>query len=138
MANIFTNAINFLGATLKQTATADFLRDFTHANQLFVGQDFELVPKSGYLFHVFFDINSNLASNYMLDGESATTLGMMVKSADLPKYQIENKLYNSYNRPNLIQSKIKFEPVGITFHDDSMNTVRNFWYDYYRYYFKKY
>lgn len=136
MANIFTNAINFLGATLKQTITSDFLRDFTHANQLFVGQDFELVPKSGNLFHVYFDINPTLASNYMIDGETAITLGMMVKSADLPKYSIENKLYNAYNRPNLVQSKIKFEQINITFHDDSMNTVRNFWYDYYRYYFR--
>lgn len=136
MANIFTNAINFLGATLKQTVTSDFLRDFTHANQLFVGQDFELVPKSGYLFHVYFDINPTLASNYMIDGETAISLGMMVKSADLPKYSIENKLYNAYNRPNLVQTKIKFDQINITFHDDSMNTVRNFWYDYYRYYFR--
>lgn len=136
MATIFTNAINFLGATLKQTATADFLRDFQHANKLFVGDNFELVPKSGYLFHVYFDINPSLASNFMKDGKTITELGLMVKSADLPKFSIENKLYNAYNRPNLIQTKIKYDNLTINFHDDSMNTVRNFWYDYYNYYYR--
>jgi hypothetical protein len=136
MATIFTNAINFLGATLKQTATADFLRDFQHANKLFVGDNFELVPKSGYLFHVYFDINPNLASTFMKDGKTITELGLMVKSADLPRYSIENKLYNAYNRPNLIQTKIKYDNLSINFHDDSMNVVRNFWYDYYNYYYR--
>lgn len=136
MATIFTNAINFLGATLKQTVTADFLRDYQHANKLFVGNDFELVPKSGYLFHVCFDVNSTLANGYINDGKTLTQLALMVKSADLPRYNIENKLYNAYNRPNLIQTKIKYDNLTINFHDDSMNVVRNFWYDYYNYYYR--
>ena len=136
MATIFTNAINFLGATLKQTVTADFLRDYQHANKLFVGNDFELVPKSGYLFHVCFDVNSTLANGYINDGKTLTQLALMVKSADLPRYSVENKLYNAYNRPNLIQTKIKYDNLTISFHDDSMNVVRNFWYDYYNYYYR--
>lgn len=136
MANIFTNAVKFLGATLKQTVTSDFLRDFTHANKLFVGENFELVPKSGYLFHVYLDLNPYLASSYLLDTKTLQEIGLMVKSAELPKYSIDNKLMNAYNRPNYIQSKIKYEPVTISFHDDSMNTIRNFWYDYYRYYYR--
>lgn len=136
MANIFTNAVNFLGATLKQTVTSDFLRDFNHANKLFVGENFELVPKSGYLFHVFIDINPYLGSAYLLDSKTLQEIGLMVKSAELPKYSIDSKLFNAYNRPNYIQSKIKFDPITISFHDDSMNTIRNFWYDYYRYYYR--
>lgn len=136
MANIFTNAVNFLGATLKQTVTSDLLRDFSHANKLFVGENFELVPKSGYLFHVFIDLNPYLASRYLMDTKTLQEIGLMVKSADLPKYTIDNKLYNAYNRPNYVQSKIKYEPLSISFHDDSLNTIRNFWYDYYRYYYR--
>lgn len=136
MANIFTNAINYLGATLKQTTVPDFLRDYQHASKIFVGQDFELVPKSGYLFHVFFDININLSSSFMKTSQALTDLGLMVKNTDLPRYNIENKLYNAYNRPNLIQTKIKYDNLTINFHDDSMNTVRNFWYDYFNYYYR--
>lgn len=136
MANIFTNAINYLGATLKQTTVPDFLRDYQHASKIFVGQDFELVPKSGYLFHVFFDININLSSSFMKTSQTLTDLGLMVKNTDLPRYNIENKLYNAYNRPNLIQTKIKYDNLTINFHDDSMNTVRNFWYDYFNYYYR--
>jgi hypothetical protein len=43
---------------------------------------------------------------------------------------------NQYNRKRLIQTKIKYNPVTITFHDDGGDNVRNMWYNYYAYYYK--
>ena len=138
MANIFTNAKNFIKDTLKQAATTDNLRDFAHANRLFVGSDFRLVPKHGAMFHVFFDINPNpqLANNQVSKDPNRIELGLMVKSVALPKYDIATKKLNSYNRQNIIQTRITYDDITIKFHDDSANIVRNFWYDYYRYYYR--
>jgi hypothetical protein len=136
MANIFSNAVKFVGDTLKQVATPDNLRDFQHANKLFVGSNFRLNPKNNFLFYVFFDINTSVASPYISQKNSVTEIGLMVKQADLPKFSVETKTFNSYNRPNVVQSKLRFDPLNIVFHDDNANVVRNFWYDYYNYYYR--
>lgn len=136
MANIFTNAVNFLGTTLKQAVTPDTLRDYRHANQLFVGSNFRLVPKQGFLFHVFFDLDPRIVRMKGDFKTLSTEIAMMAKTVDLPKYTIATKTYNSYNRPNIVQSKISFDPIQITFHDDSADVVRRFWYDYYKYYYR--
>lgn len=136
MANIFSDVLGFLGSAFRGAASIDFLRDYRHASQLFVGNDFSLVPKSGYLFHVFFDVNPYAAQNQLLDPTRLTEIGMMVRDVELPKFTIESKSYNAYNRPNLVQSKIKYDNVQIAFRDDSVNLIRNFWFDYYSYYYR--
>jgi len=135
MANIFSGAVKFLGETLRQVATPDTLKDYAHANRLFVGSNFRLVPKTGFLFHVFFDVNSAIQSAFRTT-ENQIEMGLMVKNIDLPKFTVDTKVLNSYNRPNLIQSKVRFDSVSMTFHDDSANLVRNFWYDYFRYHYR--
>jgi len=136
MANIFTNAVNFLGTTLKQAVTPDNLRDYKHANQLFVGSNFRLIPKQGFLYHVFFDLDPRLTRMKGDLKTLSTEIALMAKAVDLPKYTITTKTYNSYNRPNVVQSKINFEPIQMSFHDDSADVIRRFWYDYYKYYFR--
>jgi hypothetical protein len=61
---------------------------------------------------------------------------MLVKSVSLPKFNIDVKKYNAYNRPNFVQTKINYESINISFHDDSADVVRNFWFDYYNYYYR--
>ena len=136
MANIFSDVLGFLGSAFRGAASIDFVRDYRHASELFVGNDFSLVPKSGYLFHVFFDVNPYAAQSVMIDPGRLTEIGMMVRDVELPKFSVDTKTYNAYNRPNLVQSKIKYENVNITFRDDSVNLIRNFWFDYYSYYYK--
>jgi hypothetical protein len=43
---------------------------------------------------------------------------------------------NQYNRKRIVQTKINYDPVTLTFHDDSGDNVRNMWYNYYSYYYK--
>jgi hypothetical protein len=136
MANIFSNAVKFLGNTLKQVATNDNLRDFQHATRLFLDGNYRLNPKNNFLFYVYFDVNNSVASPYISQKNSVTEIGMLVKQADLPKFNVETKVFNSYNRPNVVQSKLRFDPLSIVFHDDNANVVRNFWYDYYNYYYR--
>jgi hypothetical protein len=43
---------------------------------------------------------------------------------------------NSYNRTNVVQQKLKYDPITITFHDDNSDVIRNFWFDYYTHYYR--
>lgn len=118
---------------LNQVATGDTLKDYKHASRLFLDFDYALMPKSGWLFHVFFDLNPSLT---FVDQMPNIEAGMLVKSVDLPKFTFDTKVSNNYNRPNIIQTKIKYDQIQIVFHDDMSNVVRNLWFDYYNYYYR--
>jgi len=113
-----------------------FLRDYQHASKLFRGGQLPdgqqgLMPKNGFLFHVVFDLAPNITR-----AVSLVELGMLVKAITLPKFTVEMKQQNAYNRVNYTQTKIKYDPVSISFHDDSANVVRDFWFSYFNYYYR--
>lgn len=121
---------NFLGQFVKDLAKGDQLKDWQHASKTFVADNMRLAPKQSFLFHVAFDFNvgaNNIDTNKKLEA------GLMVKSVALPKFSVDTKTLNAYNRPNIAQTKIKYDPITITFHDDSANVIRDLWYDYYTY-----
>ena len=109
------------------------IRDFQHANKIFVSDAYALAPKYSYLFHVAFDINSTLSR---MPTTEKLQMGTLVKSVSLPKYSIDTKTLNAYNRPNIIQNKIKYQDVTVTFHDDGADVIRDFWYDYMSHYYR--
>ena len=118
------------------TITKPILRDYKHASQLYVADNFKLVPKFGFLFHVFFDINNEARFADSTNPNNQEEIGLLVKSIDLPKFSIDTKIHNAYNRPNIVQSKIKYDNISASFHDDSADIIRNFWFDYYNYYYR--
>jgi hypothetical protein len=107
--------------------------DYRHAARIFTDDNFRLSPKYGFLFYVEFDFNPQITN---ISNTTAQELGMIVKSVDLPKYTVETKTHNAYNRKNIVQNAIKYDQVNITFHDDQADNVRNFWYDYYSFYYR--
>ena len=127
MADIFNNF-------LKQIATGDSIKDFRHASRLFVDNNYRLSPKYSWIYHVFFDLNPQLTR--IRDSNKLIEHGMLVKAVDLPKFTVQNKTLNEYNRPNIVQTKINYNDVNITFHDDMANVIRGFWYDYLTYYYR--
>lgn len=136
MADLFSDVFKFAGSVASQALTPDNLRDYRHASKLFVDDQYKLMPKLGFLFHVFFDINPSAEFNDPQNPNRDKEIGMLVKNVSLPKFTIDTKKYNAYNRPNFAQSKVNFDPLSITFHDDSADVVRNFWFDYYNYYYR--
>jgi hypothetical protein len=123
---------------LKGFFGTDTLRDYTHASKVFRSNGYELKPRFKFLFHVAFSINTaeipSLRGALGLTDES--NLSLVVKTVDLPKYNIQTETLNQYNRKRVVQTKINYEPVNITFHDDGGDLVRNMWYNYYSYYYK--
>lgn len=125
--------MGILDGLLTQLANGDNLKDFQHASKLFVGDNFRLAPKMGFLYHVFFDLDPTLCR---IAKDQQIESGMLVKSVDLPRFSVESKTLNSYNKPNVIQTKIKYDSLSISFHDDHADVIRNLWFDYYHYYYR--
>lgn len=112
------------------------LRDFTHASKIFRGASFEKAPKLKFLFHVYFAFNeieyNNGTIGTLTDKEP---FGVLVKTVKLPSFQLITHDLNQYNRKRVVQTKIRYEPVDITFHDDSSNIITKLWNEYYTYYY---
>ena len=118
---------------LKQLATGDQIKDFKHASRLYVDNNYALSPKYDWLYHVYFDLDPTLTK---VDRDRVLEAGMLVKQVDLPKYTIDTKTFNMYNRPEVVQTKVKYETIQVTFHDDQSDVVRNLWFDYFNHYYR--
>ena len=129
---------NFLQGFQEGFTQAPGLKDYQHASDTFRPNGYQLAPRNKFLFHVFFNINTgqikSLAAAYGSD--EIATIGLMVKSVDLPSYAIDVETMNQYNRKRLIQKKIEYNPINMIFHDDQSDLIRNMWYNYYSYYYK--
>jgi hypothetical protein len=114
------------------------LKDYAHAAKTFLPNGYGLVPRNKFLFHSFFNINTEqvpfLANAF--SGLDMMQIGLMIKTIQLPKFTLDTETLNQYNRKRVIQKKINYGPLTMTFHDDSENVVRNMWYNYYAYYYK--
>ena len=123
---------------LQQLGTGDNIHDYQHAARIFTDSNMRRSPKYAFLFYVKF--NRNQAGNQpqysRLKSSDVADIGALAKSVNLPKFTIENKVLNAYNRVDIAQTKLKYDPVTIKFHDDSAGLVREFWYDYYSYYYR--
>lgn len=138
MADIFSDILKATGGILNQLTTGDILADRKHASKLFVADNFKLVPKFGFLYHVFFDLNQEVMRDDPRNPfpQRMSEIGMMVKGIQLPTFTLDAKKFNAYNRPNYVRGKVTYNPLTITFHDDSSDLIRNFWFDYYNYYYR--
>jgi hypothetical protein len=113
------------------------LKDYAHAAKTFLPNGYELVPRNKFLFHTYFNINTGIPLlNNAFPTEDKVQIGLMVKTIQLPKFSLETETLNQYNRKRVIQKKINYGNLTMTFHDDGGSLVRNMWYNYYSYYYK--
>jgi hypothetical protein len=113
--------------------TADFIKDFKHAQRMFGDNNFELAPKHGALFHV--NIELNPALDYQTN-EEKIELGMLAKNVTLPGFNYDTQQLVAYNRKVNIQTKVNYNPVTIEFHDDTANKVKRFHELYMQHYYR--
>jgi hypothetical protein len=124
---------NLLKDTVKGFFGNEYVRDYTHAAKTFRSNAYQYAPKLKFLFHVYFEINPAVYAKGIAQGSN---FGLAVKTIDLPKYSIDTAIMNQYNRKRLVQTKIKYQPITVVFHDDNGNIVNDMWYNYYTYYFQ--
>lgn len=113
------------------------LGDFAHAARMFVDDNQRLAPKVKFLYHVTFNINPKSSAVIpQLAQKHMNEIGMLVKSAQLPAFNIQTDVINQYNRKKVVQKRIDYQPVSITFHDDNYGVTTALWEAYYRYYYR--
>lgn len=112
------------------------LKDYAHASRLYADSVFALAPKAGWMYYVVFDIEpAAITDQQWANQQRITEVGMLVKSADLPKFSVQTEVVNQYNRKTVVQKNIVYNSVNLALHDDQSNVVHNLWLNYYRYYF---
>ena len=138
-------------ADLKPLAPGTPTHSYDHASKLFVTDNFRLAPKQSFLYYVCINVDSDILQNILngiintnnaVEPVSSETLieqyeaGLMAKRVDLPKFTLNTKTMNAYNRKNIVQTHISYDPITIVFHDDTADVVTRFWNDYYTYYYR--
>ena len=101
------------------------MHDYANASRIFRSNSYARSPKFKTQFFV----------SFIKSGSPSADLSYLVKTADLPKFEIDIQDANQYNRKVIIQRQIKYTPVTIKFHDDNTGTLRDFWQQYYNYYY---
>lgn len=117
---------------------SEYVKDYKHASKTFLSDGYALAPQTKFLFHVFFTLNTAAIpglARAMGSARDVGDIGMMVKTAELPRYSVDVDELNQYNRKRHVQTKLNYQPVQISFHDDGSDLIRSMWYNYYSYYF---
>ena len=113
------------------------LADYAHGSRLYVDDSHRLTPKVKFLYHVTFNINPGASAVIpQLREKHMNELNMLVKSAQLPAYNIQTDVKHQYNRKKIVQKRIDYQPIQIVFHDDNYGVTTAMWEAYYRYYYR--
>lgn len=132
MANKFTRFLGGVGEGL--TRPKGGMGDFRHASRLFLDDTFRLSPRTKYMFYVQFEFDKTALKSPAFSNKHSSEVGLLVKSADLPKYNFDSVVKNQYNRKKIVYKQINYEPVNLSLHDDSAGIVSAMWALYYGYY----
>ena len=108
------------------------MKDFRHASRLYIDDNYRLMPKQKFMFHVAIQTDESLVQG-AYNPQEDVQLDMLVKSCDLPRYGMNLEELVQYNKKSYVATRIQYEPVNITFHDDHADTVNAFWKKYYEY-----
>lgn len=108
------------------------MKDYAHASRLYVDDNFKLMPKQKFMFHVVITVDDDNFTRKLTTNEKYE-LNMLVKSCTLPKFNFNIEEKFSYNKKVYIPTRLSYEPINITFHDDHADTVNAFWKAYYEY-----
>jgi len=132
MANYFTRFLN--GVAEGVTNPKGQQSNWRHATRLFVDDTMRLAPRTKFLFYVRFEINKRAIKAPSFTNKHQEEVGLLVKSADLPKFNFDSVIKNQYNRKKIVYKQINYDPVNIALHDDSAGIVSAMWAIYYGYY----
>lgn len=132
MANKFTRFLTGVGQGL--TNPKGIVSDWRHGRRLFIDDTFRLSPRQKFLFYVNFELDKTAVRSTKFVDKHANEVGYLIKTADMPKYNFETVTKNQYNRKKIIYKQINYDPINLTFHDDSAGIINAMWALYYGYY----
>ena len=110
------------------------LGDFRHASRLYVDNAMARSPRTKFMYHVHFNMNKPAITSPVFKEKYGNQVGLLVRGADLPKITLEHDVKNQYNRKRVVYKELKYEPLNISFHDDSIGIVNAMWAQYLGFY----
>ena len=132
MANKFTRFLTGVGEGLLTPKGQQ--ANWQHATRLFIDDTMRLAPRTKFMFYVRFELNKAAIRAPSFTNNHQEEVGLLVKTADLPKFSFDSVVKNQYNRKKIVYKQINYEPVNLTLHDDSAGIVNALWAIYYGYY----
>lgn len=132
MANKFTRFLKGVGDGLLSPKGG--LANWRHATRLFIDDTYRLAPRTNFMFYVQFELDKSAIKAPQFVNQHADEVGYLVKSAGLPKYNMDSVIKNQYNRKKIIYKKIDYQSLDISFHDDTRGIINALWAIYYGYY----
>jgi len=134
MANKFTRFLTDVFSGL--TNPKGIVGNYQHATRLFVDDTFRLAPKTKFNYYLRLELDPTAHKAANFTAKHAEETGLLVKTAELPKFSFDSETLNQYNRKKIIYKMINYEPVNLTFHDDNQGIINALWAIYYGYYVK--
>jgi hypothetical protein len=132
MANKFTRFLTGVGEGLLTPKGQQ--ANWQHATRLFIDDTMRLAPRTKYMFYVRFELNKAAIKAPAFSDNHQEEIGLLVKTAELPKFNFDTVTKNQYNRKKIVYTKINYDPINITLHDDNAGIVNALWSIYYGYY----
>lgn len=124
---------DFLGQVAEGAFSSIYVKDYAHAARLFGSDNLALAPRQKFLFHVFFTLR--YPDNLQISNNDKGIIGALVQNIQLPSFTLDTQEYIQYNRKRLVHNRVKYNPISVTFHDDSADNIRQMWAKYFQYYF---
>ena len=92
MANKFTRYLSEFGSGLIEGVTKPKGQqsNYRHATRLFVDNNLRLSPRTKFLYYVQFEIDNTVRGMSAFTAKHANEAGLLVKSADLPKFNFDS------------------------------------------------
>lgn len=125
MANAFTRFLKGVGDGLLTPKGG--LADWRHASKLFLPNYYRLSPRTKFMFYVRFEIRKSVLTSTTFTNKHTDEIGYLIKSTDLPKYKFDTVTKNQYNRKHIIYKNFQYEPIAMTFRDDSHGIMNAMW-----------
>lgn len=132
MANYFTRFLT--GVSEGLTNPKGQQANWQHATRLFIDSTMRLAPRTKFNYYVRFELDKSAIRAPAFTNNHQEEVGLLVKTADLPKFSFDSIVKNQYNRKKIIYKQINYDPVNLTFHDDSAGVINALWAVYYGYY----
>jgi hypothetical protein len=114
--------------------SSDNFTSYGHATRLYLSDNYKRLPKFSHMYFVKFNVHPNVVNQITADWDRKFT-ALLAREVQLPKFKIGTETMNQYNRKTNIQTKITYEPLSFSFHDDMGGTTNGFWTNYYKYYY---
>jgi hypothetical protein len=132
MANYFTRFLTGVAEGILNPKGQQ--ANWQHATRLFVDNTMRLAPRTKFNYYVRFELNKAAIRAPAFTNKHQEEVGLLVKTADLPKFNFDSVIKNQYNRKKIVYKQINYDPVNLTFHDDAAGIINALWAVYYGYY----